>query len=545
MLQDLSKILESCYKSLMTTALEGFSDDLDGLRAAVLAMRAALDAERAERRRVEDQNERLRHFIRQLQRMQFGRRSEKLAPDQLALALEDLEQAVAEGEAEEEKADPRVRQARGRQRRQSRGALPDHLPRIEVVIEPQTTACPCCDGAMHIIGEDRSERLDVIPARYQVIVTRRPKYGCRTCASAVVQAPAPARLIEGGLPTERVVAQVLVTKYADHAPLYRQAQMLARQGIAIDRSTLASWVGYAAAELKPLWRLLRDQLLGSAKLFVDETKAPVLDPGRGRTKTGYLWAIARDDRPWGGTDPSAVVYSYAPGRGSEHAAALLKGFRGILQTDGYVAYKSVAGKTGVTGVTLAHCWAHCRRRFFDIAKVGPAPIAREALQRIAALYEIEAEIRGKSAAERQAGRQARSKPLVAALKLWFEQRTAELPRKSALADAIGYALNQWDGLVRFLDDGRIEIDSNTVERSMRPIALNRKNALFAGHDLGAENWAVLASLIETCKLHGVNPEAYLADVITRLVDNWPNSRLAELTPWAWQAARNSLDRAAA
>ena len=507
-------------------------------------MRAELDAERAERRRLEDQNERLRHFIRQLQRMQFGRRSEKLDPDQLALALEDLEQAVAESEAEAEKADPPVRQARGRQRRQSRGALPDHLPRIEVVIEPATTVCPCCNGAMHVIGEDRSERLDVIPMRYQVIVTRRPKYGCRTCQSAVVQAPAPPRLIEGGLPTERMVAHVLVTKYADHAPLYRQAQMLARQGIAIDRSTLASWVGYAAAELKPLWRLLRDQLLGSAKLFVDETTAPVLDPGRGRTKTGYFWAIARDDRPWGGSDPPAVVYSYAPGRGSEHASALLKDFRGILQTDGYVAYKSVAkppdieGGTG-DGVMLAHCWAHCRTAVLRHRQSGPAPIAREALQRIAALYEIEAEIRGKSAAERQAARQVRSKPLVDALKLWLEQRAAELPRKSALAEAIGYALNQWDGLARFLDDGRIEIDSNTVERSMRPIALNRKNALFAGHDLGAENWAVLASLIETCKLHGVNPEAWLADVLTRLVDNWPNRRLAELTPWAWQAAQNT------
>jgi transposase len=534
----------------MTMVLGDLSDDLDGLRATVLAMRAELDAERAERRRVEDQNARLRHFIRQLQRMQFGRRSEKLDPDQLALALEDLEQAVAESDAEAEKVDPRVRQARGRERRQSRGALPEHLPRIEVVIEPETTVCPCCQGAMHVIGEDRSERLDVIPMRYQVTVTRRPKYGCRTCQSAVVQAPAPARLIEGGLPTERMVAHVLVTKYADHAPLYRQAQMLARQGIVIDRSTLASWVGYAAAELKPLWRLLRDQLLGSARLFVDETTAPVLDPGRGRTKTGYFWAIARDDRPWGGSDPPAVVYSYAPGRGNEHAAALLKDFRGILQTDGYVAYKNVAKPLRPAdgmgaGVILAHCWAHCRRRFFEIAHKGPAPIACEALQRIAKLYEIEAEICGLRAAERRAARQLRTKPLLDAMKLWLEQRAAELPRKSSLAEAVGYALNHWDGLIRFLDDGRIEIDSNTVERSMRPIALNRKNALFAGHDLGAENWAVLASLIETCKLHGVNPEAWLADVLTSLVGGWPNRRLAELTPWAWQAARNTPERAAA
>jgi transposase len=541
----------------MITAFDGLPDDLPddlvGLRAAVLAMRAELaakraelEAERAKRQRLEEQNERLGHFIRQLRRMRFGRRSETLDPDQLNLALEDLEQAVTENDAEAEKADPRVRRARGRQRRQSRGALPEHLPRIEVVIAPETTACPSCHGAMHVIGEDRSERLDVIPARYQVIVTRRPKYGCRACSGAVVQAPAPARLIEGGLPTERLVAHVLVTKYADHSPLYRQAQMLARQGIAIDRSTLASWVGYAAAELKPLWRLLRDDLLGSAKLFVDETPVPVLDPGRGRTKTGYFWTIARDDRPWGGQDPPAVAYTYAPGRGTTHALALLKDFSGILQSDGYRAYKAVAeARRGAGGITLVHCWAHCRRQFFDIAKDAPAPIAQEALKRIAALYEIEAEIRGQSAADRLAVRRVRAKPLIESLKLWFEQRLAELSRKSTLAEAIRYALNHWGALIRFLDDGRIELDSNTVERSMRPIALNRKNALFAGHDPGAENWAVLASLIETCKLHGVNPEAYLADVLGKLVDNWPNRRLAELTPWAWAAMQNGLDRAAA
>jgi transposase len=526
-------------------------DDPSAVHEAMLAMRAELEAERALRRGLEDQNERLRHFIRQLQRMQFGRRSEKLDPDQLALALEDLEQAVAEADAEAEKADPPLRRARGRERRQSRGALPAHLPRIEVVIEPPTTVCPCCSGPMHLIGEDRSERLDVIPMRYQVIVTRRPKYGCRACQSAVEQAPAPPRLVEGGLPTERMVAQVLVTKYADHAPLYRQAQMLARQDIVIDRSTLASWVGTAAAELKPLWRLLREELLGSARLFVDETTAPVLDPGRGRTKTGYFWAIARDDRPWGGTDPPAVVYSYAPGRGNEHAAKLLKNFRGILQADAYVVYKKVAEPPGTDGaaddgVILAHCWAHCRRRFFEIAHKRPAPIAREALQRIAALYEIEAEIRGRSADERRAARQSRTKPLLDAMRLWLEQRAAELPRKSPLAEAIGYPLNHWEGLTRFLDDGRIEIDSNTVERSIRPIALNRKNALFAGHDLGAENWAVLASLIETCKWHDVNPEAWLADILTRLVGGWPNRRLAELTPWAWKAAQeDTVDRVAA
>jgi transposase len=490
----------------------------------------------AERDQLAGQNDRLRHFIRQLQRMQFGKRSEKLAPDQLNLGLEDLEQAVGEGEAEQEKADPALKRARAEKRRADRGSLPDHLPRIEVVIEPEDNACPCCGGAMQVIGEDRSQRLDVIPAQYQVIVTRRPKYACRACQEGVVQAAAPARLIEGGLPTDRMVAHVLVAKYADHSPLYRQCQILVRQGIEIDRSTLAFWVGYAAAEVKPLWRLMREELLRSTKLFVDETTAPVLDPGRGRTKTGYLWVLARDDRPWQGGAPPGVVYSYAPGRGAEHAVALLKGFTGVLQADGYTAYRSLADpKRNRSPVSLAYCWAHCRRQFFDLAKTAPVPIATEALKRIAEFYEIEAEIRGTRADQRRAVRQQKTKPLVEALKTWLEKTLVQVPGGSNIAKAIRYALNQWEGLVRFLDDGRIEIDSNTVERAMRPVALTRKNALFAGSDEGAENWAMLASLIETCKLHGVNPQAYFTDVLTKLVNNWPNSRIADLLPWAWTA----------
>jgi len=450
--------------------------------------------------------------------------------------LEDLEQAVAATEAEQEKADPGLRQGRSQKRRAGRGPLPGHLPRVEIVVEPEDTACPCCGGAMHVIGEDRSQRLDVVPAQYQVIVTRRPKYACRTCQAAVVQAPAPARLIEGGLPTERLVAHVVVAKYADHCPLYRQAQIMARQGISIDRSVLAFWTGYAAAEVKPVWRLMREELLRSTKLFVDETTAPVLDPGRGRTKTGYFWALARDERPWQGGAPAAVVYSYAPGRRGDYALALLKGYTGVLQTDGYAGYRALADPKRAGGpATLAFCWAHWRRQFFDLAKSPPAPIATEALKRIAELYAIEAEIRGKSAQERQAARQQKSKPLVAVLRTWLETTLARLAGGSTIAQALRYGLNHWDGLARFLDDGRIEIDSNTVERSMRPIALNRKNALFAGSDEGAENWAMLASLIETCKLHGVNPEAYLTDVLTRLVNGWPNKRISELIPWSWVA----------
>jgi hypothetical protein len=311
-----------------------------------------------------------------------------------------------------------------------------------------------------------------------------------------------------------MVASVLVAKYGWHLPLYRQAKMLSVQGIDLDRSTLAFWVGYAAAELTPLYEGLRRNLLASVKLAVDETPVPVLDPGRGKTKTGYFWTMARDDRPWGGTGPPAVVYTYAPGRGGEHAQALLASYRGIVQCDGYAVYKKLPGER----IQLAFCWAHLRRQFFDIAKGGDAPVATEALARIAALYEIEAGIRGKTAFERHTVRQTQSLPLVLAIKDFFDRQLATVSAKAPIADAIRYGLNHWDGLIRFLDDGRIELDTNIVERSMRSQALTRKNALFAGHDDGAENWAILASLIETCKLHGIDPQAYLADVLTCLVN---------------------------
>lgn len=497
------------------------------------AAAAARDAAVAACEQAKEQTERLQYLLRQLRRAQFGRRSEKLDADQLQLALEDIEQAVEQDAAEAEKRDPPLRAERSRRRRETRPSLPAHLPRIDVVVAPETTSCPCCQGAMHVIGEDQSERLDVIPAQYRVIVTRRPKYACRACSGTVVQAPAPARLIEGGLPTEALVAQVLVNKYAHHLPLYRQAQILAGHGIAIDRSTLACWVGHAAAELAPLVEQLRQIILAAPKIAVDETPAPVLDPGRGRTKTGYFWAIARDDRPWGGSDPPAVVYTYAPGRGAAFGLKPLAGYAGIVQCDGYAVYKQMADPERAGGAaTLAFCWAHLRRRFYDIAKAGTAPIADEALRRIAALYAIEARIRGRSAKERQAVRQAESASLVASLKTWLEEQLARLSGKSVLAGAIRYGLKHWDGLVRYLADGLVEMDTNIVERSMRPIALNRKNALFAGHDEGAANWACIASLVETCKLNAVEPQAWLADTLTKLVNLWPAARIDELLPWA-------------
>lgn len=524
----------------MSELADPLPDDIEVLHTlvrSVFATREAALAERdaliVERDRLAEQNDKLRHLLRQLQRAQFGRRSEKLDADQMQLALEDIEQAVAGVEATEEKREAALQTARTRQRAEARPSLPPHLPRVEVVITPEDTACPCCHGTMHVIGEESSERLDVIPAQYRVIVTRRPKYACRACEGAVVQAPAPERLIKGGLPTEAMVAQVLVNKYAWHLPLYRQAQMLASQGIDIDRSTLAFWVGYAAAELAPVAERLREILLAAPKITVDETTAPVLDPGRGRTKTGYFWAIARDDRPWGGLDPPGIVYTYAPGRGAALGLKPLAGYSGIVQCDGYAVYKQMADPKREGGaVTLAFCWSHLRRRFYDIAKGGAAPIATEALQRIAALYAIEATIRGRSAEARRTIRQTESKPFVAALKTWFQAQLGRVSGKSVIATAFRYGLNHWDGLERYLEDGRIEMDTNAVERGMRPIALNRKNALFAGHDEGAANWACIASLIETCKLNGVEPQAYLTDILTKLVNLWPAARIGELLPWA-------------
>ena len=319
---------------------------------------------------------------------------------------------------------------------------------------------------------------------------------------------------------------------ATRFPLYRQAQIYARQGVQLDRSTLADWVGRAAWLLGPVHVRLLERLKASKKLFADETTAPVLDPGRGRTKTGQLWAYARDDRPWCGPEPPGVAYVYAPDRKAERPMAHLSGFKGVLQVDGYAGYRALAEKGEVR---LAFCWSHVRRRFYELAAAGPAPIASEVLQRIGELYAVETHIRGRPADERRSERQARSRAVAKALEPWLRARLETISQKGKLAEAIRYALSRWEGLCRFLEDGRVELDSNVAERAIRPLALNRKNALFAGSDKGGEHWATLASLVETCKLNGVEPQAYLADVLTRLVNHHPNSRLDELLPWAYVA----------
>ncbi|MCF6217057.1 MAG: IS66 family transposase [Emcibacter sp.] len=479
--------------------------------------------------------EKLLALIKEFRQARFGATSEKANPEQYSLAFEDIETALASAYAEQDDIEPEPEKIR-KPRAVGRGHLPKHLPRIEKIIEPDSTICSCgCQ--MHVIGEDSSERLDIIPASFRVLVTRRPRYACRSCTDGVSQARAPERLIPGGLPTEATIAHVLISKYADHLPLHRQAQIFARQGVDLDRSTLAHWTGTAAYALTPVFDALAAHIKTSSKLFMDETTAPVLDPGRGRTKTGYLWALARDDRPWRsgpdsggeGEDPPAVAYFYAPGRSGKHAEGFLEGFCGILQVDGYAGYNRLTRSDRKGGaLQLAYCWAHARRNFFKLTKAGLSPVAEEAIRRIGEFYQIEENIRGTSPSARRAVRQGKTAPLLEDMAQWLRQEMNKTSYKSPIGKALAYVIKHWDGLTLFLDDGRVELDNNTVERSIRPLVINRKNALFAGHDAGGRNWGIIASLIETCKLNNINPQAYMTKTLEALVNGHKQSQIDEL-----------------
>ncbi|MEK6216888.1 MAG: IS66 family transposase [Boseongicola sp.] len=513
-------------------------DNIDALKAMLVAAEARVSDQSqtlADRdaviERKEDRIIRLEKLLADFKRALYGAKSEKGHPDQYHLALEDIETAMAVVHAEDEAIDPP--KAVASKSRVGRGVLPKHLPRVEEIIAPDNLNCGC--GAVrHIIGEDVSERLDIVPAQFRVLVTRRPKYACRSCEAGVIQAPAKPRLIEGGMPTDATVASVIVTKYADHLPLYRQSQIYARQGVDIDRSTLAFWVGRAAHELKPVHDALLAHLKTSPKLFMDETPAPVLDPGRGKTKKGYFWALARDDRGWNGPEPPGVAFTYAPGRAGKYASQILQGFEGILQVGGYAGYNLVLDLRDNAPIQLAYCWAHARRKLYELTHHNVAPIAEEGLKKIAALYRIEAQARGTSAEQRLSVRQQRSAPKIAAFKTWLDHARTQVSTKSPTGAALKYIAKYWDGLILFLDDGRIEMDSNAVERTIRPIALQRKNALFAGHDAGAQNWAMLASLIETCKLNKIEPHSYITGVLTAIVNGHKQKDVEQLMPWIFK-----------
>jgi transposase len=448
--------------------------------------------------------DKLQRLIQRLLRHQFGRRSEQLSPDQLQLGLEDLEQSLAANQAAQDAAGATRNKPPPRRdppANRNHGALPAHLPRYEVLIDVERRDCPCCGGLLHAIGELRSEQRDIVPAQLRVRLTRRPRYACRTCEQAVVVAPAPERPIDGGMATEAMIAHGLVSKFCDALPLYRQSQMLARQGITLDRSTLSNWVGRACWWLTPLYDLLISTALSCPKLFADDTTLPVLDPGRGRTKTGRLWCYAVDDRPWKGPTHPVAAYVYSEDRKGARPAGHLATFRGVLQVDGYAGFKRLAGDRTDSSLSLAFCWAHMRRPFYEFYTSTQSPLAAEVLAQIGQLYAIEKEIRGHPAEHRRQVRQERSRPIVEALHVSLQDHAKRLSAASDLTKTIGYALRHWQGLIAFLDDGRIERDTNTVERAIRPIALNRKNALFAGSDGGACHWAIALTLIQTAKLN--------------------------------------------
>jgi transposase len=488
------------------------------------------DAELAETKaRLADRDseiEKLRLFLSALKRQRFGRSSEKCHPDQMALSLEAIEEQIAALQAKPGPA-PATAPTADAGKKNGRRPLPGHLPREERRHEPAGCGCPSCGGKLHVIGEDVSEVLDYQPARFKVIRHVRPRFACRTCES-VHQTPMPSLPIERGRPGPGLLAHVLVAKYADHTPLYRQSAIYAREGVELDRSTLADWVGRATWLLQPLGERLAAHVFAGIKVHADDTPVPVLDPGRGRTKKGRLWVYVRDDRPCADVSRPAAVFFYTPDRKGERPAEHLARFTGFLQADAYAGFDKLYGER----IVEVACWAHLRRKIFDVHESTKSQVAADALQKIGELYAIEKAIRGKPPDRRRDVRQEQAKPRLMALCTWFEAQLARLPPKGGLAQAIRYALGNWTALVRYADDGRLEIDNNRAENTLRGVALGRKNWLFAGSDTGGERAAVVYSLIETCKLNDIDPEAYLRDVLTRIAEH-PINRLAELLPWHW------------
>jgi transposase len=501
--------------------------DVEALKALVIAKHSESIEQHRKLSSNAQEIEHLKLVIEKLRRMLFGVKSEKLTGqlEQLELRLEELEtNEAAEEAAQEQRAE--AQPASRPRRRPRRKPLPEDLPREVVTHMPEHDCCPDCGGALRQFGEDVSEQLERVPATFKVIRHVRPKFACNHC-ERVVEAPAPSRPIERGLAGPALLAHVLMSKYGHHLPLYRQSEIYAREGVDLDRSTLAGWVGATSELLTPLVAALREHVMAAEKLHADDTPVPVLAPGQGKTKTGRLWTYVRDGRPAGDESPPAVWFAYSEDRKGEHPRRHLANFTGALQADAYAGFHHLYGDGRIYEVA---CWAHARRKFHEIHAIHASPTTTEALARIAALYAIEDDIRGKPAELRREVRQSRARPLIDQLHTWMEKTLRQLSSKSETAGAIRYSLSRWRALTRYIDDGRLEIDNNCAERALRVVALGRKNYLFAGSDTGGERAAAIYSLIGSAKLNGLDPEIYLCTALSQVADH-PVNRIADLLPW--------------
>jgi transposase len=517
-------------------------NDIDQLKALVLTQYSLVQAQQLEIERLKIQLSRLR-------RWKFGRSSEQLDLQitQLEMTLTAL-QALAPERSAVTAAIAKKPARIPRRVHPVRRALPAHLPRETVLhISPEVqNGCSCgqCGGKLRKLGEDVAEMLELVPGYFKVIRHVREKHSCARCAQ-IVQAAAPSRPIARGLPGPALLAHVSAGKYCYHQPLYRQSEVYGYAGVPIDRSTLSQWIGAASRLVSPLVQAVRRHVLGGEQLHADDTPLPVLDPGRGRTKTGYLWTYVRDERPWGSSIAPAVWFEYSASRKGEHPRRHLHGFSGVVHSDAYSGLNGLfeyfdsnkeanrsETRAGPSRAKRALCWAHVRRKLHDLYVALNSPIAREGVERIGELYAIEDEIRGLPAQERCRERQQRAAPLLESLRSWFLAKLAQLPRKSELAKAIRYAIKpaRWSALIYYCTDGQVEIDNNAAERSLRTVALGRKSYLFAGSDAGGERAAAMYSLIGSCKLNKIDPESYLRHVFERIADH-PINRIEELLPW--------------
>ncbi len=531
-------------------------DDIEALKAALISARSDLAVARAQ---VSDDQALIAHLkllIAKYNREKFGTRSEHSARilDQLELQLEDLEASATEDElaAEASAAQATTTVAAFSRKRPSRKPFPEHLPRERVVIAAPTS-CPCCGGSrLSKLGEDVTETLEVIPRQWKVIQTVREKFSCRDCET-ISQAPAPFHVIPRGWAGPSLLAMILFEKFGQHQPLNRQAERYAREGVDLSLSTLADQVGACCTVLAPIFKRLEAHVLAAERLHGDDTTVPVL--AKGKTDTGRLWTYVRDDRPFGGKDHPAAIFYFSRDRGGEHPRRHLANYTGILQADAYGGYGKLYEDDRLPApITEALCWAHARRKFFELADLAASarrkgketaisPLALEAVRRIDALFDIERDLNGLSAEDRLAARQDRSAPLVADLEKWMREQRAKLSRHAEVAKAMDYMLPRWDAFTAFLNDGRICLTNNAAERALRGIALGRKSWLFAGSDRGGLRAAIIYSLIVTAKMNDVDPQAWLADLLARIADH-PVQRIDQLLPWNWRHHNESATEAA-